>query len=459
MLAVRAGARMDEAPHIPEIDFSPYPMRVSTQRYSSPGYNQTERERLWMRIWQVAGRADDLPAPGDWLEYALYDQSYILVRGRDGKIRGFVNACRHRGNAFCEGKVGHAARFTCPYHNWSYGLDGKLLAVAKPDFKGSVEDFVGSKDELGLIEVPVECFAGFIFLNPDRGAAPLAEFLGEAKELLEPYRLEEMVPVALNVRETIACNWKVVMDAFQEGYHVQAVHPELVAMIDLKRERCGFFGWHGATTVPFGAPADGEPDIEREGRAISELPLANIPGLTNVLPRFDASIAGRRMPDGTLDLADGASPRSLLQRAVRETLTEAGLDVSGLTDNQMSDYQFWHLFPNVYMQIRAGDATMIIARPHADGDPNRCTWHVAHYLWLPPEERTGQRAAPVEIAEGEHFDYFLALEQDYQQMESQQRGLRNSGLEHLVLTKQEPKIAHFHAALDSWVDRTPWSRG
>ena len=112
MLAVRAGERMDEAPHIPEIDFSPYPMRVSTQRYSSPDYNHTERERLWMRIWQVAGRADDLAEPGDWLEYELYDQSYILVRGRDDVIRGFVNACRHRGNAFCEGKAGHTARFT-----------------------------------------------------------------------------------------------------------------------------------------------------------------------------------------------------------------------------------------------------------------------------------------------------------------------------------------------------------
>ena len=459
MLAVRAGDRMDEAPHIPEIDFSLFPMRVSTQRYSSTAYNDAERELLWMRIWQVAGRADDLSGPGDWLHYTLFDQSYIVVRGRDGLLRGFINACRHRGNAFCEGKAGHASRFTCPYHNWSYGLDGKLLAVAKPDFDGSIEEFVGSKDELGLLEVPVECFAGFIFLNPDRGAAPLAEFLGEAKQLLEPYRLEEMVPVALNVREAISCNWKVVMDAFQEAYHVQAVHPELVSMIDLKRERCGFFGWHGATTVPFGAPADGEPDVEMEVRAISELPLANFPGLADVLPRFDASVAARRRPDGSLDLADGASPRSLLQWAVRETLTEAGLDVSELTDNQMSDYQFWHLFPNVYMQVRAGDATVIIARPHEDGDPGRCTWHVAHYLWLPTAERAAQRAAPIEIAEGEHFDYFLALEQDYQQMENQQRGLRNSGLVHLVLTRQEPKIAHFHASLDRWIGQTASPRG
>jgi phenylpropionate dioxygenase-like ring-hydroxylating dioxygenase large terminal subunit len=453
MLAVRAGERMDHAPHIPEIDFGTYPMRVSTERYASPAYNEAERERLWMRVWQVAGRADDLPEAGDWMEFRLFDQSYVLVRGKDGVIRGFVNACRHRGNAFCEGESGHAARFTCPYHKWSYGLDGKLLAVAKPDFEGSVEEFVGSKDELGLVEIPVECFAGFIFLNPDRNAAPLADFLGEAKDMLAAYRMEEWTAVGMNVREHIVCNWKVVMDAFEEAYHVQAVHPELVPMIDLKRERCGFFGWHAATTVPFGAPSEGEPDIEREVRAISDLPIPNFPGLADVLPHFDGLVAARRRQDGTLNLDDGASPRSLLQQAVRETLTAQGLDVSGLTDNQMSDYQFWHVFPNIYMQTRAGDATVIIARPDVSGDPNRCTWHVANYLWVKPDERAAQRSTPTDIPVGEHFPYFLALEQDYQQMEKQQRGLRNNALEYLALTRQEPKIAHFHANLDRWVGR------
>ena len=123
------------------------------------------------------------------------------------------------GNAVCEGK-GRSARFQCPYHNWSYGLDGKLLAVAKPDYDGPVEEFVGRKEDLGLVQVPVECFAGFVFLNPDPDAPPLLDYLGEVADLLAPYRMEEMIPVGLNMREAIEGNWKVVMDAFQESYHV-----------------------------------------------------------------------------------------------------------------------------------------------------------------------------------------------------------------------------------------------
>ena len=142
-MASQPGEVIDRGALIAEIDFEPFDMRVSTERYHVPEYHRRERERLWMRIWQVAGRADDIPETGDWMEYRLFDQSFVLVRGRDGRVRGFVNACRHRGNALCEGR-GRAARFTCPYHNWSYGLDGKLLAVAKPDFDGSVEEFVAA---------------------------------------------------------------------------------------------------------------------------------------------------------------------------------------------------------------------------------------------------------------------------------------------------------------------------
>jgi len=248
MQTVKLGEFVDSGPYISEIDFSDFQMRVSTERYASREYHERERERLWMRAWQVVGRADDLPTTGDWMEYRLFDQSYVVVRGRDDAIRGFVNACRHRGNAFCEGK-GRSARFTCPYHNWSYGLDGKLLAVAKPDFDGTMEEFVGAKEELGLIEVPVECFAGFVFLNPDSDAVPLAEYLGEAADFLSSYRREERVPVDRNVRETIDCNWKVVMDAFQEGYHVQGIHPELIPAMDESKERYRFFGDHSVATA------------------------------------------------------------------------------------------------------------------------------------------------------------------------------------------------------------------
>jgi phenylpropionate dioxygenase-like ring-hydroxylating dioxygenase large terminal subunit len=444
----RPGECVDNGPLIAEIDFTPFRMSVSTERYHSHGYHHRERERLWMRVWQVAGRADDIPEAGDWMEYRLFDQSYLLVRGRDGVIRGFVNACRHRGNALCEGK-GRSARFTCPYHNWSYALDGALLAVAKPDYDGPVEEFVGAKESLGLIAVPVDTFAGFIFLNPDRDAAPLAEHLGEVADLLRPYRLEEMVPVGLNVREAIDCNWKVVMDAFQEGYHIQGVHPELVAAMDESRERYAFFGDHSVATGPFGAANLAEFGPEQQAESIRGLP-ATFPGVAEVLPRFEELLDTYRDGAGALCFPEGITGRLLLQRATRDTLTARGLDVSGLTDTQMSDNHFHLVFPNLFMTIRAGEATVIVSTPHPGGDPGRCHWLVQNLMWLPPHERAAKREPLREIAEGDHFPYFLALEQDWKMMQRQQRGLRNRGLQAMALTRQEVRLAYFHAALDTW---------
>lgn len=450
MATARPGDVFEVSPLIPEIDYGALKRRISTDRFHSREYAERERDQLWMKVWQIAGREDELPETGDWMEYRIYNQSFVLARGRDGVIRGFVNACRHRGNAFCHGR-GKSARFTCPYHNWSYGLDGKLLAVAQPDYEGPVEEFVGEKAELGLIEVPVECFAGFIFITPDREAAPLRDFFGEAYDILAAYHMEEMVPAGMNVREPIRCNWKVVMDAFYESYHVQAVHPELIPLMDLSRERYGNFGRHGATSAPFQeAPPGASP--EEQVAAFRGLPEPNFPGLAEVFPLYDELVDRYRGPDGKLTFPEGVTGKGLLQQAVREHLTSKGLDVSDLTDRQLSDFQFWSVFPNVYIQLRAGESTVIIARPHPDGDPNRCTWHVCHYIWFPPEKREEMRVEVTEIPEGGHIPYFLALEQDFSQMEDQQLGLRNTTLEYMALTRQEPKVAQFHTALDEWYE-------
>jgi nitrite reductase/ring-hydroxylating ferredoxin subunit len=449
MQAHSEAASADPWPLTRDIDFAPYGRRFATDRYRSHEYQQRERERLWMRVWQIAGRSDELAEPGDWKVHAIYDQSFVLVRGRDTTLRGFVNACRHRGNRLCEG-TGRSVRFTCPYHNWSYGLDGQLLAVARPNFDGTIEDFVGAKEELGLLEVPVEEFAGFIFLNPDPEASPLAEFLGPAREKLAAYRLEEMVPYEMNVRESIASNWKVVLDAFYESYHVQGIHPELVPVVDVAQERFTDLGWHGATTVPFGTGVkDGT--NEEEVAAIASLPIANFPGLAEALPRFRQLVENHRAADGTLVLPENVTALTLLQQATRDALSAAGLDVSELSDSQMSDYQFWALFPNTYLQVKAGEATVITITPHRDGDPTRSVWHVYHLLWLPPGQRAARRATEVIVPEDKHFPYFLALEQDYQTMASIQAGLCNTAMKTLVVTRQEPKIAQFHTNLDRWL--------
>ncbi len=444
--ATRPGEWVETAIGLADIGPGAFNMRISTDRYTSGEYQSREREAIWMRVWQVAGRVDDLPKVGDWKEYRLFDQSFVIVRGKDDKIRGFVNACRHRGNALCTGGTGNVKRgFLCQYHLWSYDLEGRLRGVLREDLAGQV-----NKDENSLHQVSVDTFAGFIFINPDPNAAPLAEWIGdEVGEMLAPYHLDEMVTV-MNVREPLDCNWKVVMDAFEEGYHINGIHPQLLSVIaiDPATSRYKFFENHSVAMAPFevqGASA------EKQVEGIMALP-ETFPSTVAVLPRFEELVKGYRADDGSLNFPDGVSARTLLQQATRDTLTGMGLDVSGLTDAQMSDNHGWVLFPNFFMTIRAGECHVIMAVPHPDGDPNRCIWHVASYMYLPAEMRDSFKVDLIEVDEPGSYKYFEALHQDYVQMPRQQLGLRNSRLDHMSLVKEEVVIGHYHSVIDRYME-------
>ncbi|MFD0857111.1 SRPBCC family protein [Actinomadura adrarensis] len=451
--AGRPGEWLDTGLSLAEIGADKFGSRISTDRYTAPGFQERERERIWARTWQVVGRVSELPKAGDWKTYRLFDQSYIIVRGRDGAIRGFVNACRHRGNLLCQGEQGNARRFVCQYHLWSYDLDGKLRGVLRENIQGPID-----KDEKSLLKVSVDTFAGFVFLNPDPDAEPLADYIGaEVAELLEPYHLDEMIPV-MDVREALECNWKVVMDAFQEGYHVSGVHPQLLNQIDLDpaKSRYRFFDRHSVGCAPFDV-ANAEtfgPEQHVEGiKGLTE----TFPSLPMILPRFDELVAAHRDENGKLEFPDGVTARTILQQAARDTFTGMGLDVSRLTDAQMSDNQGWSLFPNFFMTIRAGECHVIRAMPHPSGDPNKCVWHVSSYMWLPGELADQFRAELIDVTEPGSHEYFLALQQDYEQMQRQQAGLRNTRLDHLSLVKEEVIVSYFHHVLDRHLAATAQS--
>jgi phenylpropionate dioxygenase-like ring-hydroxylating dioxygenase large terminal subunit len=425
-------------------------LMISTDRYSARDYAERERELVWMKVWQAVGRVDELAEVGDWKEYRIYDQSFIVVKGGDGVIRGFVNACPHRGNALCQGKKGHAAaRLTCPYHKWSFALDGRLVGVGRPDLVGEID-----KSEHGLIRVPVETFAGFIFLNPNLHAEPLVSYLGaDLMRFIEAYRIDRMAPV-MDVRETLECNWKVVNDAFQEGYHIDSIHPELlkVIVIDPTRTQYYFTKLHNLAVAPFDVKHAGDLNFGplQEVEAIRALP-GTFPGVAMVLPKFEELLLAYCDAAGAFVFPEGVSGRSLLQQATRVTLTESGLDVSQLSDDQMSDNHGYLLFPNFFMTIRAGECHIILSVPHPDGDPNRCIWHVSSYMWLPESVRAQFKAELVEVTEPGSYPYFLALQQDYEQMPRQQKGLRNHLLKQLTLAQEEVCIAHFHSVLDRYM--------
>ena len=287
---VRPGEWFDTGMGLDDIDAGQFRMDITTDRYTDPEYVQREHDNIWMRVWQVAGRESELPEVGDWKEYRLLDQSFVLIRGKDKRIRGFVNACRHRGNTLCTRQGQRQARHPLPVSPVVLrpGRQAQRRAAT-----GGERPHLAGQGGLGLLPISVESFAGFIFLNPDPDAEPLGDYLGEVVDLLSPYHLEEM-DIVLDVREALNCNWKVVMDAFEEGYHISGIHPELlqVVMIDPSTTRYRFFDKHSVSCAPFEV-AGKKYGLEEQIEGIMKLP-ETFPSVTASLPRFQELIAEYR---------------------------------------------------------------------------------------------------------------------------------------------------------------------
>jgi phenylpropionate dioxygenase-like ring-hydroxylating dioxygenase large terminal subunit len=208
--------------HYPELGTSPVDYRDSVD----PAYYEAERAAIFKRTWLNVGRVERLPRTGSYFtrELAAADTSLILVRGKDGQVRAFHNICRHRGNKLvwndfpAEETAGTCRQFTCKYHAWRYGLDGELTFIQQED-----EFFGVDKSQYGLKAVRCEIWEGFIFVNLDPAAAPLAGYLGELAKGLEGYPFGEMTEV-YTYRAEIGSNWKLFIDAFAEFYHAPVLH-------------------------------------------------------------------------------------------------------------------------------------------------------------------------------------------------------------------------------------------
>ena len=197
--------------------------------YSDPAVLRLERERIFRRTWQYAGRADQVAEPGAFFTCDLAGVPIVVVRDEDGGLRGFLNVCRHRGSLVCEGE-GKRASLQCPYHAWTYGLDGSLRAAPRSERVPGFE-----KEALGLVAVPVDAWGPFVFVNPDPEAEPLAETLGELPALVAAsgIDLDSLRFLKRASGEEYAANWKVCSENYLECYHCQVAHPDFSKVVDV----------------------------------------------------------------------------------------------------------------------------------------------------------------------------------------------------------------------------------
>jgi phenylpropionate dioxygenase-like ring-hydroxylating dioxygenase large terminal subunit len=200
--------------------------------YSDPAVLRLERERIFRRTWQYAGRTDQAAGPGAFFTCDLGGVPVVVVRDEEGGLRAFLNVCRHRGSLVCEGE-GRRATLQCPYHAWTYGLDGSLRAAPRSEL---VPGF--NKERLGLVALPVEAWGPFVFVSPDPDAAPLAETLGELPALVDASGVDlgslRFLKRAGGPEYT--ANWKVCSENFLECYHCQVAHPGFSKVVDVSVE-------------------------------------------------------------------------------------------------------------------------------------------------------------------------------------------------------------------------------
>ena len=236
--------------------------------YTDPAVLEAERERIFARSWQYAGRAAQVAEPGDYFSCCAGHIPIAVVRNEDGELSAFVNVCRHRGHEVVSGE-GNRQSLQCPYHAWTYGLDGCLKnaprAERQPDFP---------KDDLFLLPVQVDSWGPFVFVNPDADAQPLADVLGELPQLVERSGLRLDTLAYHGRREfNLKANWKVGIENYLECYHCQVAHPGFSAIVDVDQDSYGITAhrWFSSQRAPARPSA-----LKTNGKAVAYDPHGEV---------------------------------------------------------------------------------------------------------------------------------------------------------------------------------------
>jgi glycine betaine catabolism A len=273
-----------------------------------------ERERFFAGSWTCAGREGDLAGAGAQRAVRVGDAGALLVRAADGRVRAFANTCRHRGHELLGvGESTSRRTVLCPYHAWTYDLDGTLRVA--PGFR-EVPDF--DPGDHGLAELPLERWHGFLFVNGSGDAPPFATHVGGLEELVAPYRPERLVRMASHEYD-LACNWKVVLENYHECYHCPLIHPELCRV---------------------SPPSSGE-NFELDGAWVG----------------------------GTMDLKDHAATMSLDGHS-------DGVPIQGLDGARLRTVYYLGLFPNLLLSLHPDYLMTHLVEPLGPAACHvTCTWY------------------------------------------------------------------------------------
>ncbi len=401
---------------------------IPADRYYSPAYRQLELERLWPRVWHVAGRATDLEKPGDYLTYEFGAESVLCVRQEDGTVRAFHNACRHRGRRLREPGLGNASSFRCGYHHWEYGRDGSLVNVPELEL---FPQLGGRLDGCRLGELRCEEFETYVWIHFEADGPVLRDYLGPMAERLEDYDFASCALVADQSAE-VECNWKVAVDNINDGYHVTRLHSQLRPIYDESQTRIEIVGDHNVGSAPFGIPSPQHEDRE----SVNEM--------------LCGMMADAGMDPSTYD-GPAVGVRDAIARHLR-TRSPSEFNFDRLSDAQLTDFFALFVFPNISFASTGLNHVLWRIRPHPT-DPSKCYFDQQSSMRVPKGQPRPPRPELSRFKAGSGEDSLGTVpDQDAHTYARVQCGLQSRGVTEVMLGEQELLVRHFHSVLDRYID-------
>ena len=416
---------------------------VDPSRYYSRDFMEKEWERLWPKVWLLAGVTPDIKEPGDFTVFKHGHEEFIIVRQEDGAIRAFYNVCPHRGNRVCLAEQGSVPAFTCPFHSWRFNCDGALAQITDEE----TYDPALIEHRPGLTEVRCETLGGLIFINMDGAAAPLKDWIGLPEGYIENYEIEKM-NVVRHVRSEWKANWKTGVDAFYETYHLPHIHPQTQGVMEDFSQVDLYPNGFSRMIVPIGVKSHRVEDQE------------SIDPYQAHMMR-EAGIEPERYQGGA------AGVREAIQKAKRERGRRFNLDYyDKLTDGQLTDSWATGFFPNVQIGMHPEGVFIMRFAPHPT-DPERFYYDnmtMFRYVDDPGYAAPGWMGLPEDAdvtgeirPQTEHVpadvkpDLGEVLDQDVELVYAVQEGVKSRGFAGPIWCEQEDRLRHFHRELDRYL--------
>ncbi|MFN8028307.1 MAG: aromatic ring-hydroxylating dioxygenase subunit alpha [Acidimicrobiia bacterium] len=415
------------------------PVLIPAARYTSPEWFERELRDMWPNTWQLACTLDHVSEPGDYYEHKVGKLSILVVRGDDGELRAFQNVCRHRGAELCTGAGGGLQELRCPFHRWTWGLDGRLREVP------SRREFGVRNDDYPLFEASVGTWGPLVFVNGDPAAAgtePLAGWLHPVPQETAWSRIDEWRCTAV-VSMRQECNWKTLIEAFSETYHVQGIHREMLGMADDVHGPEVLWEHHGRLVQSYGVQSP------RVGRTLDDAEVY----------RAFVEVMGERMGVKDLDapvppIHDGGTLRDAIAAQIVEHNRAQGVELGDFTTSQLLDLEQYNLFPNITVLFFGDMLSIVRSRPGAHVEEA----FMDGFFFRREQNLDAPRTKPyaVDLDTGAEPPFGMVLNQDVRNFLPSQRGLHQPGFEHLTVSPTaECRIVNLHRNLERALGITP----